>query len=266
MKMIILFNKKILVGFALIVAVSLLFNLAAPENVFAADDRGFLGLIPWDRNTALTSSGTPNDENVIAIGIWTAIANITTDLAVIATYLVIGYTVYGGYLYIFSAGDPNKVASGKKTLYQAFLGLAIVLLANVILNTIRIALRANFARNCATAACVSPENMVKGALGWVIGVAGFLSAIFVVYGGISYITSSGDPNKIQKAKNIILYALIGLMIVGLSQIIVSFVYDAIEKSNNDVAGNQLHESCQTISDESETIEDGYSTSMLERKV
>lgn len=56
-----------------------------------------------------------------------------------------------------------------------------------------------------------------------IGIAGVVSAIFLVIGGVGYITSSGDANKLQKSKNTITYALIGLAIVGLSEIIVSVV-------------------------------------------
>ena len=129
---------------------------------------------------------------------------------------------------MFSSGDPNKVSSGKKTLTHAFIGLAIVTLSTIILGAIRIALIGDTSlADCASdnSACIksAPETLVTNLVGWVIGIAGVVSAIFLVIGGVGYITSSGDANKLQKSKNTITYALIGLAIVGLSEIIVSVV-------------------------------------------
>lgn len=203
------------------------------SSSFGFGCRDFLGLKSWDCNV-----GDINNQSDLQSGVWTIAANILVDITVIAAYLVIGYVIYGGYLYTMSSGDPTKVANGRKTLAHAFIGLAIVMLANVILNTIRIALGANFAENCianaGTNGCYNVDtagNMITSAISWAVGVAGFVSAIFVVYGGISYVTSSGDPGKVQKAKQMILYALIGLAIVALAEIITAFVSSTIRNAN-----------------------------------
>ena len=57
---------------------------------------------------------------------------------------------------------------------------------------------------------------------WIIGA---VSVIMIIYGGFRYITSGGDSNGVTAAKNTILYAIIGLVIVALAQIIVNFVLD-----------------------------------------
>lgn len=196
------------------------------DSAFTGDCRYFLGLTSWDCGVDIS------DQDSLKSGIWTIVANVLTDVTVIAAYLVLGYVIYGGYLYTMSGGDPNKVATGKKTLSQAFIGLGIVLLANIIMNTIRIALGASFTENCATTQCVDPTAMVTSAIQWVIAVVGIVSAIFVVYGGISYITSAGDPGKAQKAKSMILYALIGLAIVALAEIITAFVTGTINQAKS----------------------------------
>ncbi len=54
-------------------------------------------------------------------------------------------------------------------------------------------------------------------------VVGVVSVIMIIIGGLKYITSSGDSNNVQSAKNTILYAIIGLVIVALAQVIVKFV-------------------------------------------
>jgi hypothetical protein len=57
---------------------------------------------------------------------------------------------------------------------------------------------------------------------WIVGV---VSVIMIIYGGFRYITSGGDSNSVTSAKNTILYAIIGLVIVALAQVIVNFVLD-----------------------------------------
>lgn len=54
-------------------------------------------------------------------------------------------------------------------------------------------------------------------------VVGVVSVIMIIVGGLKYITSGGDSGNVSGAKNTILYAIIGLVIVALAQIIVRFV-------------------------------------------
>jgi len=54
-------------------------------------------------------------------------------------------------------------------------------------------------------------------------IVGFIAVVMIIYGGVKYITSGGDSNNISGAKNTIVYAIIGLVIVALAQVIVHFV-------------------------------------------
>lgn len=241
--------QKSLATIAVIMAVFATFNIISPvpsyaDAGFVGNCRNFLGLVSWDCGVAI------QDEESLKSNIWTIVANIVTDATVIAAYLIIGYVIYGGYLYIFSSGDPGKVATGRKALTQAFIGLAIVMSANVIMSSIRIALISNGnIGNCASSNCVDPNTMVTNVIQWVIGVAGVVAVIFVIYGGISYTTSAGDPSKLQKAKTTITYALIGLAIVALAEVITAFVSNMIREANQNAFINQT-----TISKEVHEIE------------
>ena len=190
----------------------------------------FLGLVAWDCGVSIA------DQDDLKSNIWIIASNIAKDIAVIATYLVIGYVIYGGYLYTFSSGDPGKLATGKKTLVQAFTGLAITMLASIIVGAIRIALLGSNGGNIGNCtagvnACVTANDLVKNLIDWVIGIAGVVSAVFLVYGGIQYVTSSGDPSKLKRAKDTILYALIGLAIVALTTVITAFVSNTIRDAS-----------------------------------
>ncbi|MBR5408525.1 hypothetical protein IK112_01080 [Candidatus Saccharibacteria bacterium] len=56
-----------------------------------------------------------------------------------------------------------------------------------------------------------------------LGVIGFVAVVMIIMGGVQYTTSSGDTAKVTKAKNTIMYGVIGLVIALLAFAIVNFV-------------------------------------------
>ncbi len=71
------------------------------------------------------------------------------------------------------------------------------------------------------------EGSITVILNSIILVAGLVAVIFVVIGGINYMTSAGDPGKVKKAKDTILYAVIGLVVCALAFAIVNFVISSV---------------------------------------
>lgn len=63
-------------------------------------------------------------------------------------------------------------------------------------------------------------NLAINIFSWIVGVA---SVLMIMVGGLMYITSGGDSGKVGKAKDTILYAIIGLVVVAIAQVIVKFV-------------------------------------------
>ncbi|USN97630.1 MAG: hypothetical protein H6799_00825 [Candidatus Nomurabacteria bacterium] len=63
-------------------------------------------------------------------------------------------------------------------------------------------------------------------------IVGAVSVIMIIYGGFKYITSGGSDDATKSAKNTILYALVGLIIVLISQTIVKFVFSKALSLNN----------------------------------
>lgn len=66
------------------------------------------------------------------------------------------------------------------------------------------------------------NDLIKNAIRIFQIVVGLISVFMVIMGGLKYITSGGDSGKVGEAKNAILYAVIGLVVVGVAQIIVQF--------------------------------------------
>ncbi len=58
-------------------------------------------------------------------------------------------------------------------------------------------------------------------------VVGAVSVIMIIVGGFRYVISNGDSNGLTGAKNTILYAIVGLVVVIFAQVIVRFVYSTV---------------------------------------
>jgi lysylphosphatidylglycerol synthetase-like protein (DUF2156 family) len=78
-----------------------------------------------------------------------------------------------------------------------------------------------------TAQCKEQDAGLQGTIATVVNVlsviVGVVAVIMIVIGGFRYVTSGGKQESVTAAKNTILYALVGLVIVALAQVIVRFV-------------------------------------------
>ena len=72
-------------------------------------------------------------------------------------------------------------------------------------------------------------DTINLAINVVLGVLGLLAVIVIIYGGFMYTTSAGDASKIKKAKDTIMYGVVGLVIALLAYAIVNFVVSSIFK-------------------------------------
>lgn len=85
------------------------------------------------------------------------------------------------------------------------------------------------ATDCSGGAAASQQvntiiTTVINILSWIVGIA---AVIMIIIGGFRYITSGGDSGNVNGAKNTILYAIVGLVVVALAQIIVQFVLNRV---------------------------------------
>lgn len=80
---------------------------------------------------------------------------------------------------------------------------------------------------------ISITDLINKGIAYAIIVAGFLSVVFIFIGGISFILSGGQEEKIKQAVSTIRYAIIGLIITVLSVIIVNAIGRVIGISTTD---------------------------------
>lgn len=58
-------------------------------------------------------------------------------------------------------------------------------------------------------------------------VVGAISVVMIIVGGILYATSTGDSGRVSKAKNTLMYSIVGLVVAFLAYAIVNWVLDVL---------------------------------------
>lgn len=139
----------------------------------------------------------------------------------LAAALSLVYVIIGAIKFSTSGGDTSAVASGRRTIIFAMVGLVISVIALTI---------TSFIQSAAARAANEPNNPFFGSNGiitilirqltFAVGVA---SVIMIIIGAIRYITSAGQPQSAQAARNTIIYAVIGIVVAVVGQLLVGFV-------------------------------------------
>ena len=67
------------------------------------------------------------------------------------------------------------------------------------------------------------DTQFQSILSAIFALAGIVAVIYIILGGYKYATSQGNPGDLEKGKNMIVYALVGLVFVIFAFVIVQFV-------------------------------------------
>lgn len=72
-----------------------------------------------------------------------------------------------------------------------------------------------------------PNGILTSVVRLFLTAAAVIAVIMVIIGGFKYVLSTGDPAKINSAKNTILFAIIGLAVALMAQVIIVFVVNRV---------------------------------------
>ncbi len=78
-------------------------------------------------------------------------------------------------------------------------------------------------QNCPTTSSTNFQGLLDNIVNIFSAIVGVVAVIMIIVGGLRYITSGGDSSRVGSAKTTIIYALVGLVVVVLAQLIVHFV-------------------------------------------
>lgn len=154
--------------------------------------------------------------------------------------LAIVFLIVGAFFYITSAGNEQRVTTAKKAITASMIGLAIGVAAPSFLKEIYIVLGGNAEINCTACqadptspdctSCQAQNNAIQQApsivdivlrvLNFLLSVFGTLALIMLVIGGVMYLTSAGDEKRVDTAKKIVKFSIIGIVVTLASLVIV----------------------------------------------
>jgi heme/copper-type cytochrome/quinol oxidase subunit 2 len=88
----------------------------------------------------------------------------------------------------------------------------------------------------------SIDNIVSTIVQILSIVVGAVAIIMIIVSGFRYITSGGDASRVSSAKNTLIYAIIGIAIAVLAQVLVNFVISQSTNAANNCTSNQHFDS------------------------
>lgn len=91
------------------------------------------------------------------------------------------------------------------------------------------------------------KKVVINIIKWALGVLSLVAVSYMIYGGYLWLTAAGNESRIEKAKQVILQAAIGMVIILLAWAIVLFVVRTVANTTSNRNTNE-NQTCQEIYD------------------
>jgi hypothetical protein len=149
-------------------------------------------------------------QDLLTQGLLPALQGIIVVLAII-------FIIIGGIMYITSGGNDKRMGTAKACITAAMIGLALAIAAPSFLKEIATVLNWSGALGMGG---MTISQIALRVLNFLLGIVGVLAIIMLVVGGAMYLTSAGDEDRIDVAKKIILYSIIGIAVSLASLVIV----------------------------------------------
>jgi hypothetical protein len=231
-----------LTGLAIIVSGLLTVNTLATAPAFAAPPAAgcnshFLTFPTWYNGLTDADCNIKEPGNNLGKFIWRIALNVIEMVLQVIAYVTVGFIIFGGYKYLTSSGLPEKTVAARKTILNALIGLVLSFMSVAIVNLVAGNITAStpaakcpatqtgvkIKPDCVGVAKVGSNAAVTGILNTAYYAAGITAVIVIVVCGILYSVSQGDAAKTKRAKDGILYAVVGLVVIMMAFVITNFV-------------------------------------------
>lgn len=181
------------------------------SNIFTVEKGGFLK----DPKAILRTSNLFNQRTQIVI---TFIKYFIGSIAVLEI-------VTNGIRLITLGGSEDKIARDKQNLLYSTVGLILIIVADTAIN--RVIYRVDDSGTGPVQPTVDAERGLQeiiGATNFIVTIVGVASVLALIGAGVMYMTAGGDDEKMKKAKDIIKWVVIGMIVIfGAFAIVNTFV-------------------------------------------
>ncbi len=142
----------------------------------------------------------------------------------IVVILALVFLVIGGLLYITSAGNDKRIGAAKAAITAALIGLAIVMVAPSFLKELGTVLGWDNSASLPSNTLTLTE-IATNVLNFLLAIVGILAIIMFLVGAVMYFLSAGDEKRANTGKDIVKYAIIGIIVTFSALVIVRQIAD-----------------------------------------
>jgi hypothetical protein len=144
-------------------------------------------------------------------------------LLVLAGILAVIMAIAGGFKYVVSQGEPEKIGNAKMTIINALIGATIAIIASQVVAFIGAAFVGGGSDQYGLIHFEADTSNLQRGLDVFFAIIGAVSVFMVVFAGFNFVTSGGDSEKVKKARRTIYYAVVGIVVAIFASVIVNFV-------------------------------------------
>ena len=228
-----IFKNLLLAGAFIVFVAAPIVTVATPQTAHAAVssecETSLLGIPPWYRGLSTKDGNgncgivSPDEVGGLSTFIWKIVLNIIQLALVLAGWIALFFIIYGAFLFITGGGNASQVEKGRKSIFNAVIGLIISMGAIAITNLIFGLLDGATRTNEFGVPEIKADDVLVAGINMAYYIAGIVAVIVIIVSGIMYATSMGDSGRVTRSKNMILYAVIGLGVLLAAFAITNFV-------------------------------------------
>lgn len=148
--------------------------------------------------------------------IWQVVLNCIGIAFVAIGYIALGFILFGGFQFITSMGNSDKMAKARTTILNACIGMVIAISATAIVNKFSVIL---------PSAGVWPEagTVITNLLDIFYFGAGAAAVIVIIISGFTMIVSGDKPDSVAKARNTVIFSSVGILVIIFAKVITTFI-------------------------------------------
>jgi hypothetical protein len=155
--------------------------------------------------------------------IWGIAFAIIEMLLFLSGMVAVVFIIVSGFTFVTNQGSPDRLATARKGLANALVGAVIAFISSRVVGFIS----GRWSTGSASYGLINVDASKSGVMSDVFNIVltaiGALSVLMLIFNGIQFIVSSGNPDRVKRARNGIYYSLLGIAIVLIASALVTFV-------------------------------------------
>ncbi len=150
----------------------------------------------------------------------------------LAALFFLAMAIFAFYSLVTANGNEENIKKGKMTIFYAIIGFMLIRFARWIVEAVYGKIDCNnldlWIITIEWGNCINRANLSGGVdvvvtiINWMNGFVGIVVVIMIMYAGIQILLSAGDEEKLKKWKQALIYIAIGLAILVMNYLILTF--------------------------------------------